>query len=36
MKSPVAHWGAREWRKNMDDLVPDPAHPRSADGAEGG
>jgi hypothetical protein len=30
MKSPVvAHWGAREWRKNMDDLVPDPAHPQA-------
>jgi hypothetical protein len=29
MKSPVAHWGSREWRKNMDDLVPDPAHPQA-------
>lgn len=29
MKSSVAHWGAREWRKNMDDLVPDPAHPQA-------
>ena len=29
MKSPVTHWGAREWRKNMDDLVPDPAHPQA-------
>jgi hypothetical protein len=29
MKSPVAHWGAREWRKSMDDLVPDPAHPQA-------
>lgn len=27
MKSPVAHWGAGELRRNMDDLVPDPAHP---------
>jgi hypothetical protein len=27
MKSPVAHWGAREWRKNMDDLLPGPGHP---------
>jgi hypothetical protein len=29
MKSPVAHWGSREWRKNIDDLVPDPAHPQA-------
>jgi hypothetical protein len=29
MKSPVAHWGSREWRKNMDDLVPDPARPQA-------
>jgi hypothetical protein len=29
MKSPVAHWGSREWRKNVDDLVPDPAHPQA-------
>ena len=29
MRSPVAHWGTREWRKNADDLVPDPAHPRA-------
>ena len=29
MKSLVAHWGSREWRKNMDDLVPDPAHPQA-------
>lgn len=29
MKSSVAHWGAREWRRNLDDLVPDPAHPRA-------
>ena len=21
MKSPVAHWGAREWRKNTDDVI---------------
>jgi hypothetical protein len=29
MKSPVAHWGASERRKNMDDLVPDAAHPQA-------
>src|ERR1700744_1801255 len=29
MKSPVAHWGSREWRKNTDDLVPDPARPQA-------
>jgi hypothetical protein len=29
MKSLVAHWGAREWRKNTDDLVPDPEHPQA-------
>lgn len=29
MKSPVAHWGSREWQKNMDDLTPDPAHPQA-------
>jgi len=29
MKSPVAHGGAREWRKSMDDLVPGPAHPQA-------
>ncbi len=29
MKSPVAHWGSREWRKNIDGLVPDPAHPQA-------
>jgi hypothetical protein len=29
MRSPVAHWGAREWRKNMDDLVRDPEHPQA-------
>jgi hypothetical protein len=29
MDSPVAHWGAREWRKNMDDLVADPEHPQA-------
>src|ERR1700722_4518961 len=29
MKSPVPHWGVREWRSGMDDLVPDPAHPRA-------
>ena len=29
MRSAVAHWGAREWRKNSDDLVRDPAHPRA-------
>ena len=29
MKSPVIRWGSREWRKNMDDLVPDPAHPQA-------
>lgn len=29
MKSSVAHWGAREWRRNLDDLVPDPAHPQA-------
>jgi hypothetical protein len=29
MESPVAHWGTREWRKSMDDLVPDSAHPQA-------
>ncbi|MGH3264155.1 MAG: hypothetical protein ACRDNS_19415, partial [Trebonia sp.] len=29
MKSPVAHWGPREWRKSMDDLAPDPSHPQA-------
>src|SRR3981189_1804796 len=29
MKSPVAHWGAGEWRKSPDDLAPDPAHPQA-------
>lgn len=29
MKSSVAHWGPREWRRNLDDLVPDPAHPQA-------
>lgn len=29
MRSPAAHWGAGEWQRNMDDLVPDPAHPRA-------
>jgi hypothetical protein len=29
MKSPVAHWGAREWRKNLDGIVPDPEHPQA-------
>jgi hypothetical protein len=29
MKSPVAHWTAREWQKGMDDLVPDSAHPQA-------
>jgi len=29
MRSPVAHWGPREWRKNMDALVPDLAHPQA-------
>ena len=29
MKSPVAHWGSSEWRKNTDDLVPDPARPQA-------
>ena len=29
MKSPVDHWGAREWQENMDDLVPDSAHPQA-------
>lgn len=29
MKSPVAHWGAREWRRNMDDLVPDSGRPQA-------
>ena len=29
MRSPNAHWGSREWRKGMDDLVPDPARPQA-------
>jgi hypothetical protein len=29
MRSPAAHWGAGEWQRNMDDLVPDPAHPQA-------
>jgi len=29
MKSPVAHWGSREWQKSMDALVSDPAHPQA-------
>lgn len=29
MKSPVAHWGSREWQKSLDDLVPDSAHPQA-------
>ena len=29
MRSAVAHWGTREWRKNSDDLVRDPAHPQA-------
>jgi hypothetical protein len=29
MKIPVAHWGARDWRRNMDDLVPDPERPQA-------
>jgi hypothetical protein len=29
MRSAVAHWGTREWRKNQDDLVHDPAHPQA-------
>ena len=29
MKSHVEHWGAREWRRNLDDLVPDSAHPQA-------
>jgi hypothetical protein len=29
MKSPVAHWGSREWRNDIDDLVPDPEHPQA-------
>lgn len=29
MKSPVPHWGVREWRRGMDDLVPDPGRPRA-------
>lgn len=29
MKSPVAHWGSREWRKTMDDLAPDPERPQA-------
>ncbi len=29
MKSPVAHWGAREWQRNIDDLVVDPKHPQA-------
>lgn len=29
MKGSVAHWGAREWRRDMDDLVPDPGRPQA-------
>jgi hypothetical protein len=29
MKSPVAHWGARQWQRNADELVPDPEHPQA-------
>jgi hypothetical protein len=29
MKSPVAHWGAREWRRNLDELVPDRQRPQA-------
>jgi hypothetical protein len=29
MNSPVAHWGSREWRKNLDDLVRDPERPQT-------
>lgn len=29
MKSTVAHWGASEWRNNLDDLAADPAHPQA-------
>ncbi len=29
MSSPVAHWGSREWRKNLDDLVRDPQRPQT-------
>jgi hypothetical protein len=29
MKSPLAHWGSREWRNDLDDLVPDPEHPQA-------
>ena len=32
MKSPVAHWGSREWRKNADDLIPDAGHPQAFPG----
>jgi hypothetical protein len=29
MKRPVAHWWSREWRNDIDDLVPDPEHPQA-------
>jgi hypothetical protein len=29
MNSPVAHWGSRELRKNLDDLVRDPQRPQT-------
>jgi hypothetical protein len=29
MNSPVAHWGSRELRKNLDDLVRDPERPQT-------
>lgn len=29
MKSRVAHWGAREWQRNLDDTVPDSTHPQA-------
>jgi hypothetical protein len=29
MKGRTAHWGAREWSRNLDDLVPDRAHPQA-------
>jgi len=32
MKSPVTHWGAREWQQNQDLLVPDPQHPQAFPG----
>ena len=29
MRSAVAHWGTRAWRRNQDDLAGDPAHPQA-------